>query len=355
MGKTLVIGDLHLKQKLGYSDYVEDKRIPEYNEVLDFIVEQSEDCDRVVLMGDNFNERNPTSKVVKELTNFIERFGDKEVIIIAGNHEIKNDGSTAIDYLGEVKGKNWKIVNNDIKGFNANKDLEFIVLPYMTRSKLGVETNDEAVKEIMKKIGKYVKGFKEKDSIKVLFHHHAMTGTFVQSGQSVNDFPEPVIPLDKLKKDFDIIVGGHIHMPKQYDKKVIVTGSVFNNEVGETGKSIWKIDGKKIEEVELPGRKIYKLENPTIKDLDSIDKNGIIKVVITKKMSDEDVDNLKKELKKFDAYIFLEQIPKKRKKLHYGEGESLLEFSMEDLLEVYAKEQKIDHKLLKRGLELISN
>ena len=215
MNKILVIGDLHLKQKLGYADYIKDGRTAEKKEVFDFIVEQAKDCDGVVLMGDSFNDRNPVSSVVREFTELLERLsGEREIFIIAGNHEIKNDGTTAIDYLNEVKGKNWYVVNNDLHGFTKGKELEFITLPYMTKGKLGVSTNDEAVKEIMDRLKEYHAGFLEKDSLKILFHHNAMTGTFVQSGQSVNEFPEPVLPMDELTKMFDMVIGGHIHSPK---------------------------------------------------------------------------------------------------------------------------------------------
>ena len=35
--KILVIGDLHLKENLSYSEYVADQRIPEKKEILNFI------------------------------------------------------------------------------------------------------------------------------------------------------------------------------------------------------------------------------------------------------------------------------------------------------------------------------
>ena len=60
---------------------------------------------------------------------------------------------------------------------------------------------------------------------------------------------------------------------------------------------------------------------------------------------------MKKKLKKFDAYILLEQFPNERKKVHFEEG--MLEFDIEKLLETYAKIKKVDIRKLKVAFELI--
>ena len=46
-------------------------------------------------------------------------------------------------------------------------------------------------------------------------------------------------------------------------------------------------------------------------------------------------------------------IPKQRKKMHYSEGESILEFNLIDLLKLYAKEKDINMEELERGFDLI--
>ena len=185
----------------------------------------------------------------------------------------------------------------------------------------------------------------------VLFHHHTTSETITSSGIDVSIFAEPILPVDKLTKLFKQVVGGHIHKPQV--NKTIITGSIFTNEVGEIEKYIFKIDDKdptKMEQIKIPGRGIFKLENPTTEDLEKITDKNILKVIITKK---QDLDELRKQLKRFDAYILIEQIPKKRKKMVYGKGESILEFDINDLLKLYAKEKNINIKSLQHAMDII--
>jgi len=347
----LIIGDLHLKDEMSYADYISDRRIPERKEILDFIVEQSNDCDKIVMLGDQLNSRTNSPHTIKMFVNFIERFTGKQVFIVAGNHEKFGDGRSAIDFLAEVANKNWHIITNDTFAWDDKNDKVFdlVFCPYFTKSELGMNNNKDATKLIMEKIG----------SGKILFHHHTMSGTMMANGMDVNKFPESILPTEELKKKFELVVGGHIHNPQKKDN-IIVAGSIFNNEVGEIQKYIWKIDEStlKVEQIKLPGRAITKLQDPLDKEqeLDELiatKPNSIVKVIITKKIEDDKMVYLKKKLSFFDAFILLEQVPNERKKMHYGEGESLLEFDTEKLLEVYAKEKSVDISKLKHGYELI--
>jgi DNA repair exonuclease SbcCD nuclease subunit len=343
-----IIGDLHLKENLSYADYIKDRRISEKKEILDFIVDSLKDCDKIVFLGDQFDKRSNPSNVVREFTEFLERFSGKDVYMISGNHCKYGTGETAIDYLKEIKNDKWHIITR-----TPTKIDEMVFVPYMTNAELGAKDNEEALKTIMELI-MMTKG---KEKGKILFHHNAVYDTVVNSGRSVNDFPEPILPAKELEKEFDLIVGGHIHKPQIKGKKILVAGSIFNNEVGEIGKKIFKIDEKtlEIETIDLPGRKIYKLEDPTEKEIEDIENNSIVKVILTKKKTSIDLTKFKESLKRFDAYILLEQIPKTKKKMHYGKDESILEFSVENLLGVYAKDKKIDEKKVLKGFELIKD
>lgn len=341
--KILVLGDMHLKDRLSYADYVEDGRQKEKDDILNFIVGQAKDCTQVVFMGDNLHSRSNSPHVIKELTNFIERLDDKEVFIISGNHESFATGQTAIDYLKEIKGKNWHVITDETASFGI---LSFC--PFFTKSELGTNDNEAGAEEIMKRL----------KPGEILFHHHAVADCIVGSGTPVDNFPEPVLPRAKLEKRFKLIVGGHIHSP-QVRNRTIVTGSVFTNEVGELEKFIWKVNPTDFtyEQIKLPCRPIYKLEIfkdlPAQTEWDKFDKNGIIKTIIKEKKTEAEIDELKKKLSEFSAYVLLEQVPHERKKLHYDEGQALLEFSTEQLLEVYAKDRGVPLELLKKGFELI--
>src|ERR1035437_694588 len=162
--KILCIGDLHFKDSLGYAEYIPDGRVSEKKEVLDFIVESAKDCDGVVLMGDNFNSKNNSSEVNRQFVEFIERFWDKEVYILSGNHEKRGDGKTAIDFLAEINKGNWYIFTDPGSVVIGTLKLDF--LPYMLKSELGVETNEEAAKLMTKNLS----------GGDILFIHHMISG-----------------------------------------------------------------------------------------------------------------------------------------------------------------------------------
>jgi hypothetical protein len=195
----------------------------------------------------------------------------------------------------------------------------------------------------------------------LLFVHHAISDTLTTPGVQTNIFNEAVLPKKELEKHFELIVGGHIHHPQSGDK-TIVAGSIFNNECGEKEKLIWKIhlptakQKIKIESIPLPGRGIYKVESgrdSILKQLEKIPVNSIVKAVITTREELKEIEDIKKILQKFDAYILLEQIPDKRKKIHLEENKNLLNFTLNELLEVYAKERKVSLTQLQQGLSLI--
>ena len=127
----------------------------------------------------------------------------------------------------------------------------------------------------------------------------------------------------------------------------------MSHEVSEKEKYIWKInDDLTVTKIALPTRGIYKLENPTPKDLEKIPKNSIVKVILTKKMESEDIVKLKEVLSLlFDSYILVEQYPSERKKVHFEDG--MLEFTAENLLHVYAEEKGISEEKLLTAFRLI--
>lgn len=333
------IGDLHFKDNLSYADYISDRRVGEKKEVLDCIVNSFKNCDAVVILGDNFNSKNNTSETNRSFVEFIERFNDKEVFIIAGNHEKRGDGKSAIDFLGEIKKPNWHIFTRP--GSFPLKNLKLDFLPFMSKSELGVENNIQSTEYVISHL----------DGGDILFTHHAISGTSF-NGISVDNYidKEILLPKKELENKYKLVVAGHIHDPKQYGRTV-VTGSVFTDSVGELKKYVWIInDDFTLEPIALPGRPILKLENPTYKDLEELPNNCIVKVTLTDKSID--VEDLKSLLKKFDAWLIIENYPSERKKMHIEKG-AAFDFSIDNLLKLYSQERKVDLSKLMKGMSLI--
>jgi len=333
---TGIIPDLHLKKFLSYSDNVEDQRLPEKKEILDFIVESFKMCEKIVFMGDQFNSRSPQPEITEEFIHFLEQFDGKKIYILRGNHEVLSSEKSVIDYLKEVKGKNWKIITNIEQIGN------FTFLPYKTLAELGVRDKEDGVKKIMAQL-------KNND---ILFAHFAIADSKIHD-IPVSIFNEPVLNRIKLEKKYKKIFGSHVHAP-QIIGNTIICGSAFNMEVGETQKYIWILDEKtlKVEKIKLPGRMIIGLTDPTLKDLEKIDKSSIVKVTITKKLDKKDMAELKDKLEEYDAHMLIENIPTERKKIDIEKG-GLIDFNIENLLQLYSKERSVPLEKLKQAFELI--
>ena len=336
--KIGVIGDIHLKDSLGYSDYIADRRTSEKKKIFDTIVEKFSSCGLIIFMGDQLNGRNNPSEVIREFVELLERFDKQEIVVLAGNHEKSGDGKTAVDFLKEVKKDNWTIVNDSIE---TSKDKKFVYCPYFYKGELGLKTDASAAKKVMSQL----------KSAKILFVHQAISDTMV-NGTTTNLFKEIILPKNELEKKYQLVVGGHIHSP-QTEGRTIITGSVINQEVGEHEKYIWRIDSTtmKVEQIKLPGRGIYKLENPTLEQIAEIDDGNIVKVILTEKISKDKVDEIREKIERFDAHLLLEQYPTERRKTVVADN--LLDYTVVQLLEVYANEKKIDINKLKSAFELV--
>ncbi len=334
-----VIGDLHFRPRLPYSEYVKGGREAEEQLVLDHIVTAFADCETIVFMGDLLHARNNTAEVIRKMMEFIERFNEKHVCILCGNHERSGDGRTALDFLSEIKGRNWTIVLNEVVSFN---NLTF--LPFINNAQLHAKDHLECRRALLELLPE------EKNHI--LFTHYALSGCVTNSGESTDSFSETVLPREELERYFSLVVAGHIHKP-QAKERTLVTGSVFNAEVGETQKYVWRVDEEtfQIDAVKLPGRGIRKLENPSLSELNELKRTDIIKVVLTDPKLKDQVESIKAALQEQDAYLLSEQFPHTRKKVHFEEG--ILEMNPEELLRLYCKQKKLSFKSISPAFELI--
>lgn len=351
--KLMILGDLHLKSTLSYNDYVKGGREAERKEIFDFIINQSKDCDNIVMLGDQLNSRTNPPEIIRMLVEFIEKFSSKNIYIIKGNHEQLPSDKSAIDFLKEVKNDRWHIITNQIESFKID-NFNCIFLPYFTKQELEASSHKQAAEIILEKLPK----------ADILFHHHTMSvkGRVAGLKLDAKQMSELVLPVERLKEKYSLIFSGHIHNPSIAAENAFVVGSVFTDEVGETDRYIFKIDTSvkdiqtltdSIEQIKLPGRGIFRIENPKIEDL-VFPANSIVKAVITQKITAEKIEELKQALsEKFNGYIFVENIPSERKKIHLDKSANMLEFSIPQLLEIYSKEKKVSLELLQRGYEII--
>ena len=337
--KTLIVGDLHFKPKLGYADHIPDGRLSEEKEVLDFIFANSKDCDVVVFLGDQLDARNNTSEVIKKFVNFVERFNDgtKQIYILAGNHEKMGDGKSAIDFYREIKDPHIDVIVDSIVEVAG-----LVFVPYFYKGELVCKDYVSASKVLTKKL----------PDGDVLFAHLTVSDLNIK-GISSNTFNEIILQRKDLEKKYKKVITGHIHLPSG-DDFITVAGSVFNNEVGETQKFIYKMDQENlnIETIPLPGRKIVKMENPTIEEISALEKGTILKIILTKTMTRQHIDELKQLANKHvESLIIIEDFKHTRKKAHIEVGK--MDFSIDNLLELYSEQKKVDLLKLKKGYELI--
>lgn len=101
-------------------------------------------------------------------------------------------------------------------------------------------------------------------------------------------------------------------------------------------------------------RGIYKVEVRSDTSFDDIPDNAIVKaVVVDPELQGEGVNKLRNEtLTRFDAFVVVEQYPRKRQKIQISEAGGL-DLTLENLIKVYSEARKIPHTDLKAGLELL--
>ena len=346
------MGDMHFRHELSYGTIIKDGRKGEWDAVLKIIHEKAKTCDVVVLLGDVLNSRHNHSSVIRRFVEFLRGFGDKEVHIIAGNHE-RYGTETALDFLKGVRndGNNWWIWTEPqlavLSGGDDDKTYPAFFIPYTTPHMMGGTTKEEAHDNI-------VKMFPKKDGREsFVFMHHGIKGSIWEGGTvDVDMFNEVTFSQSELEEHFDHAFGGHVHQPQRISDKTIVAGSILTTEVGEDSKSIWIYDtAKGLEEIELPVRGIYKHIWNGPSSLAHIPDHSIVKCVVTNKVYN--LDDVREGLKRFDASIIVEQYPNERTKVHFEEG--MLDLSLDNLLKIYSKEKGVDHSELSEAYSIVDS
>jgi len=355
--KICIIPDLHFRLILPYADAFADGRRAEWEAIKQKIHETAESCDAVVLLGDCFNSKNNPSIVIKEFVEFLNGFGDKEVHILAGNHE-KNGMNTALDFLAKVGKSNWFVHSSPSRGTVAGIPSFFI--PYMTPALLGVETKEEGIVALA--------ALFPSETLPLAFAHHGFSGTKIR-GTLVDEFNEIVLPKDEIEKHFGHTFAGHIHAKQRLSPQITMCGSVFTQEVGEHEKSVWLFDSERsaesyelvvngtslgqtiefIDEIPLPVRGIYKATYEKWKET-PIPEHSIVKCFVTDRATD--LEEVKEVLSHYDAAMIVEAYDNEREKTRFDEN-AVLDLSVDNLLKMLAEAKNISYNDLVSGMELL--
>ena len=251
-------------------------------------------------------------------------------------HEKTGDGKSALDFLKEISNKKWRIITNEILEEGGD-----VFCPYFYKGELGCETHEEASEKLL---GMLPTG-------RNLFIHHAISGSKLK-GIMTDELNEVVLKREVIIPKYNNIICGHIHSPhKKAKDKVVYAGSVFTNEVGEEEKFVYTMEDGVITPHKLPCRSIVKLENPTAKEIEKYDSNSILKIILSNKVTEEELIAMKGLLSPFDGSILVEDYKTERKIIKFADGE--LDLNISNLIDIYAKEKKIDAGKLKAGYELI--
>lgn len=294
-------------------------------------------CVHVIQGGDALDSRDADPEEVRRLVSFLESLGAMMVSVLSGNHASRADGTAAEDFINELSDKDWRFVNEV-----THNEAGVCYVPYTRRQQVGAQTDAEVVEKVLGLIDRQlVRAGRRK--FKAIVIHHAIAGTVTASGQMTDMFREAVFPGNELLKRADRVFGAHIHEP-QDDGNVHVIGSVMAHDVGELKPKrviVWDDETGEVESVELPGRKMARLVDPSPEELrEAKGKYDLVKVVVTdqKAYSAGDLEG-----------VVVQEKPRRREK-----SEEVLDFSVPSLLEAYARERKVDREAIFRAWSRIS-
>jgi hypothetical protein len=340
--KVAVVGDLHVKGSYGYAASFPDRRESERQAIYEEIRRNCEGTELVVLLGDVFDGRSNPSGSIREFTAFLESLGDRHVVIMGGNHDTFSDGSGALDYIREIRGKKWHVVTGDPETLTAGgKTLHFV--PYMRCTHTGHKDVAELTEWIMTSIP---------TGCDMVFTHHAVSSSRMNHGSTDLLKGEPVLPRERLKASCVRSFHGHIHRPSN-DESTFVVGSVMNEEVGEDGRKSMAVASPStglVVSFELPGRSLWKVEAKTLEEgMEAAAGKDFARISLSERPSDSEISALPKNIEIVVA-------PKERKETDAKPSEDLSRDSLtpEKLLSKYAKNKNVSEERIQRGWALVS-
>lgn len=282
--KAVVLGDPHFG--VGYSLGKTHKlrrlntRLLDFSNTFDYVIDYmiSNGIRILIITGDIFQYRRPRPSELGIFAEKIQRLQEHRIQthIVAGNHDIiADERTTTMDILEKLKLPGTFIYSDidSVEYREGNTGMNFVFLPYRTKSILNCLSNKDSVDRVSERIQHEVSKFSDGNNF--LIGHFMFKQTMLGSINLEKDADEVVFPMEMFNQ-FDGTIVGHVHAHQILQSNPLMTyiGSMECNDFGEADKKKYFVvlDNSSGEVVfqfeELPVRRLYdiKLELSSITD-----------------------------------------------------------------------------------------
>ncbi len=206
-----------------------------FNNTIDEFIKR--DVKVVILTGDIFETRHPTSAQLNAFSKCVQRAINKglELIVVVGNHDQQRTiSTTTVDIFSSLETPGIHIYPDfsahtltDEDGNNIN----CILMPYRDRRMMATKTNSEAIAEINNKITALCSNM---DKPRIAIGHFMIDRAITGENPDSFSINELILPLSMFK-DFDAVIMGHVHKHAVLSKDPLImySGSMEKISFGE--------------------------------------------------------------------------------------------------------------------------
>jgi DNA repair exonuclease SbcCD nuclease subunit len=243
MSKTLIVGDPHLGKstitlgKTAIGSSLNSRLVDQLN-ILEWIlnIAISENISNLVLTGDIFDDRRPSSTIISLFITWLNKVVDNDIniSIIMGNHDSIRSGvfqMSALDIIASA----------DIEGVSIIKSIttlhtlgsSFTLIPFSDRRSYDVNSNAEALSLLQGKLPYELAEIDNKNA-KLVIGHLAIEGS-LPVGDEIDDATNEIFCPIEMFKGYDAAFLGHIHKYQIMSKTPFVShiGSMDISDYGE--------------------------------------------------------------------------------------------------------------------------
>lgn len=302
-----ILGDLHYGSgfNMGCIDPKTqlNTRLLDFSNTFDNIIDTfaKKNVKTVVLCGDIFETRHPTSAQLNIFSKCIQRAANygMKIIVNIGNHDQQRSiSTTTVDAFGTLNLPFLKIYQE--MGVYKTDDTNIILMPYRDRRMMNASSNSEALDLIKDEFNSITKNL---TGNKIVVGHFMLEKSPDGFDPDMFSLNELVLPLDMFQ-DCDIVIMGHIHKHEiiTMDKPIIIySGSMDKVSFGEKDHQKVSIilDPNNLKNVEIIKTKVRNLFEI---NLDYTDNKNAFKEKINNKIT-QDIDEFDKKQSIKDSIV----------------------------------------------------